>query len=884
MYDMKREKAAFDWVAADPMMTAAEQKDFLQELGNPVLAAFGVDREAPLHSPDELPAALKGRANGSGFAGTAQPGEYYAFQVGVFANGKELKNLQVSVTDLVGSETTLSADGITCFNLSGIDCWAKPMVKTLNVDADRVQPLWFGVMIPKTAAGIMQGSVTVWADGVDAVTVPYSVTVSGDVLDDCGDSEPWRHSRLRWLNSTIAQDDEITAPYLPITVKDETLSFLGRKVVLSKGGLYAGLKSYFAPTVESISYKEKQVLARPMEFVADTEWGRVSLSDGLTVTEQKPGVVRWTSASTDGNLTMESTAKLEYDGYTEYKVAVSVKKPTRIKDISLTIPYTKEASVYKMGLGHKGSYRKENIDWKWDATLNQDTLWMGDVNAGLMVRLKGTNYEKPYMLIYYHYKPLNVPECWDNEGKGGVTVKENANSVDFVAYSGERMLMPGETVEFLFDLASTPVKTINKPEHWNDHYYHHVPDDLKAPAAGGANIINIHHATRLNPFINYPFFETEKLRDFVEQCHDNSIRAKIYYTIKELTVRCPEIWAFKSLDGEVLPSTYEIGSSFQGSLPYADEWLAKYMKEKYMTAWRQKVNCDGYDNAIEISLMTAPMSRFNNYFLEGLQWVLDNTGMDGLYFDDVAFDRSVMKRLRKIMDRHHPGCTIDLHSWNYFKNNNVDDSRLAGWGNSMNLYIDNFAFIDRLWFGEGFDYDETPDFWLVEMSGIPFGMMGEMLQNGGNSWRGMVYGMTCRLPNVNNPSDMWRLWKQFDLANATMVGYWNENCPVCTGNELVKATVYKRPERAMIALASWSDEPVDIKLAIDFAALGLDPDHCRVTMPAVEGFQEGAPVDLTKPLHLEAGHGNIIVLEHVGPINGIEYKGTFGFQSLDNYQ
>jgi len=38
----------------------------------------------------------------------------------------------------------------------------------------------------------------------------------------------------------------------------------------------------------------------------------------------------------------------------------------------------------------------------------------------------------------------------------------------------------------------------------------------------------------------------------------------------------------------------------------------------------------------------------------------------------------------------------------------------------------------------------TSDYWLTEVSGIPFGLMGEMLQDGGHPYRGMLYGMTAR--------------------------------------------------------------------------------------------------------------------------------------------
>ncbi len=36
-------------------------------------------------------------------------------------------------------------------------------------------------------------------------------------------------------------------------------------------------------------------------------------------------------------------------------------------------------------------------------------------------------------------------------------------------------------------------------------------------------------------------------------------------------------------------------------------------------------------------------------------------------------------------------------------------------------------YVNRTWIGEGFGFDNTLDFWLVEMSGIPFGLMSETL-------------------------------------------------------------------------------------------------------------------------------------------------------------
>ena len=80
--------------------------------------------------------------------------------------------------------------------------------------------------------------------------------------------------------------------------------------------------------------------------------------------------------------------------------------------------------------------------------------------------------------------------------------------------------------------------------------------------------------------------------------------------------------------------------------------------------------------------------------------------------------------------------------------------------NCANQYLELFPCIDSLWFGEGFNYDEPPDYWMVEAAGIPYGLFGEMMGSG-NPWRGMVYGMTNRLGWGGNPRSLWKLWDEF---------------------------------------------------------------------------------------------------------------------------
>ena len=247
------------------------------------------------------------------------------------------------------------------------------------------------------------------------------------------------------------------------------------------------------------------------------------------------------------------------------------------------------------------------------------------------------------------------------------------------------------------------------------------------------------------------------------------------------------------------------------------------------------------------------MSRWHNYYLEGLNWLVQNIGIDGLYIDDVAYDRTTMKRVRKILDRGRKGALIDLHSANQF---NPRD----GFTNSANLYLEHFPYINRLWFGEYFDYDSSPDFWLIELSGIPFGIMGEMLQGGGNPWRGMLYGMTSRLPWAGDPRPLWKIWDDFGIQEARMRGYWSPSCPVKTDNTDVLATAYVKKDTVLVSIASWAEDIVLCKLEIDWKTLGMNPENMKLHAPFIKEFQGTTTFKPTDMIPVEPGKGWLLIL------------------------
>jgi hypothetical protein len=744
----------------------------------------------------------------------------------------------VRFTDLISDAgAALPASTLNCINTGGVNWDGKPFHKSCGVEKGKVQALWCGIRIPKeTLPGSYAGSVTIAPKGMKETAVRLEVRITDQVLEDGGDGEPWRQSRLGWLDSKLAFDDDIVPPFTPMTVKGGTVGCLGRDLTFGRDGLPAKIRSFFAPEMTRLSPTAREVLAAPMALSIKDEGGTVLKWDGPkpTIVKKAAGAVAWESKSRAGDITMTCRAEMEFDGYVELKLEIRADRDIPLSDIVLDVPIAKDAAKYMMGLGFKGGLRPVEFAWAWDRAKNQDALWIGGVNAGLQVGLRAENYSRPLNTNFYLSKPLNMPPSWYNDGRGTVTVRETGGAVALRASSGRRTLRAGEALHFDVTLLLTPFKTINPAAHFAQRYYHAFKP-LDEIVAAGANTINIHHANAINPYINYPFLRPKEMKGYIDAAHERGFKVKIYDTIRELSNRAPELFALRSLGHEVFSPGPGGGFS----------WLQEHLGGDYISAWFVPELQDA-------AVINSGMSRWHNYYIEGLDWLAKNVGIDGLYLDDVAFDRTTMKRVRKVLDRNRPGALIDLHSANQF---NPRD----GFASSANLYLEHFPFLDRLWFGEYFDYNSAPDFWLVEVSGIPFGLMGEMLQDGGNPWRGMLFGMTSRLPWAGDPRPLWKAWDEFGIRDAEMIGFWVERPPVETGRADVPATVYVKKGRALISIASWAKDPVEVRLDIDWKRLGIDPAKAKLTALPIESFQDAAVFKPGDAISIMPGKGWLLV-------------------------
>lgn len=793
---------------------------------------------------------------------TSQPGEYLVFQAGVWATVSDVQDVKVTFSDLEGRRgKIIPASALTCFNTGGIDFNGRPFVKTVNVTAGRMQTLWIGTDLDGVERGIYNGSVKISSGGSEH-TLKLSLKVTGETVADHGFDEGERLSRLAWLNSRAGIDNNVSKGYIPVRVDGNKISILGRELTILDNGLPCSVLSFFSSSNMDLKEKGEYIINDPFRFIIEKQNGEIiKLVPGqIRFSDKTDASVTWKVLNTSDDVDLEIAGRMEFDGYVDYRMKLIAKKPLEIRDIRLEVPVVHDKAEYMMGLGHEGGLRTPGWKWKWDVSKNQDMVWTGSVNGGIRLKLKAENYVRPLINVYYKFGPLKMPPSWGNGGKGGIDITDRGKSVNIKAYSGKRTIQDGEILNYDFELLITPFRTIDRKNKFNDRYYHGggATTTFKIDSAKkyGANIINIHHAEDIYPFINYPYLDANvpELKKLVSDAHDNGFRMKFYYTTRELTKNLPEFWAFYSLNGEIIFPGPGNDSKTVINPKGPNEWLVKNLREKYIPAWYNEIKEGKFRGETDLSVITTPDSRLNNFYVAGLEWMVKNIGIDGVYIDDSALDRFTVQRARKIIDAYRPEGRMDLHSWNHF-------NEWAGFTNCLNLYMDMLPYFDLLWIGEGRDYNRNPDHWLIEVSGIPFGLPGQMLEGGGNPWRGMVYGITNRAGWVKNPPHhLWKFFDEYKFSEREMLGYWDINCPIKTDNPKIIASVFRGPEDIVIAVANWSDKNQEYRLIIDWKAVGTDRNRSVFKIPFIENFQDSGTAAPGDQMKIEGGKGRLIVM------------------------
>ena len=775
-------------------------------------------RDYPVRMRHFIPFFWAERAQGETFASQALRGEYFTFQLAVVAGAEAVNDIEVTF-DGFPEELT---DRLTCFNCGGINEKGESFEKVVAVPSGDVLPLWVGFEVPEDMPnGVLSGDVVV-SSNRGSKTVSLSVDVLRGRASNHGFNSPEKQTRLAWLNSTVGTDpDFVIEPFVPVSVDGHSLSILGRTVELGASGLPEQIFSFYSPEMTFFLETPQPVLASPIDLaiVMGGATERLVASE-YEITQHARGRAEWTVESVSERVSMHVDGALEYDGMLDYRVTVTALQDLRVNDIVLPVSLVPDAAEYMLGLGFRGGKRPLRVDWKWKVENHQEGVWLGGVHKGMQYVLRDDRYVRPLNTNFYQNQPLIMPESWYNDGRGGIRIETNSENVTATNYSGSRRLAAGETLQFNIRFLLTPFKPLDTQTHFQTRFVHKsVPVD--SVIDWGGTVVNIHHANEINPYINYPFFNLDIQTEYIEEAHDKGVKFKLYYTIRELTYKAHELFAMRSFGDEILNDGEGGGHS----------WMQEHLESNYHSAW----HAWRVDDA---AMLNKGTSRWTNYYVEGLNWLAENQHIDGLYLDDIAFSRETVKRMNTVLHQHRDEVVIDLHSANQY---NPRD----GYINSAMLYMEHFPFVSRLWFGEYFEYDRDQDYWMTEVSGLPFGLMGEMLQDGGHPYRGLLYGMTTRMYGDVDPRPVWQMMNEFGIDESRMLGYWLENAPVTTDHPRVLATTYVRPDGLLIALASWSDQDENVSLTINPERLdGFVGTSAQV--PSVDGLQSAAEVDLSR--------------------------------------
>ena len=82
----------------------------------------------------------------------------------------------------------------------------------------------------------------------------------------------------------------------------------------------------------------------------------------------------------------------------------------------------------------------------------------------------------------------------------------------------------------------------------------------------------------VNPYINYPFIEFKKWKEYIDEAHHKGLKVKIYNTIRELVIK------------RINPCFTQPGAwDIFGRKGLDSSWLQEHLGDDYIAAWFVRV-------------------------------------------------------------------------------------------------------------------------------------------------------------------------------------------------------------------------------------------------------------------------------------------------------
>ena len=508
-----------------------------------------------------------------------------------------------------------------------------------------------------------------------------------------------------------------------------------------------------------------------------------------------------------------------------------------------------KAAPFAAGLGLRGGTRPQRHRWTWNPSRPLDArkgappgmgvegsvwdqfAWLGSTELGLKLRLLGDQGAGGPQLDWKLAPPY--PRYWASGDVGWDTTKDGV--VVLRATTGTQP----DGVDVAFSLQTSPVRRLTARHMFAEemrrfHAKQWDPPNCSKLHAEGVRALTLHHGTRLNPYINYPFHDATlyNLGTYAKACAAAGVPVSLYYTHREISSHASEL----PLAVALLNATDDAPLVHYAQAPPAgraegfrkkrQKLEARLGPDTFVAAWGTPIRGEApHGDENDVAVAVAARGAWTRFWVRGARYLRRCIGVAGFYLDGIAPPPATVAAFRR------EGGRLDLHA-----------------ANKTAVYLELYPYLDSVWTGEASYLLGDANHYLVGIAGLPCGRPSQLLAGALRKepwlyYRALLFGMTERAgwsdTDVSLPrlGALWRTFDAVDVASADVVGFWRRDdarAVMSTACGDVKRTAFVVDGGAMVVVASWSRKTCVVDVSLE----GLGD---MVLEPNVPGLQCGTP-------------------------------------------
>ncbi len=632
-----------------------------------------------------------------------------------------------------------------------------------------------------------------------------------------------------WWNTKVGNIEKVIAPWTAMTRSGNTIGVWGRTMQIGSAGLPA-----------QVVTQQKEILAGPMQLVAEMESG--TISSAAAEIKNKSDAAHRIVATVESSLAaikVNSRVTAEFDGLYEVEMTLSPAQSTEVKSLKIVIPIKPEIAEYFHACGEGIRY---GFSYGYLPKEKAGRLWSSKEVDGQPM-LVGSFI--PYVWVGNDGGGLSFmadsDEGWVPDDKTpAIEIRRDGNDhVDLVLnlIGSKYTIDHPRTITMAFQ--ATPVKPIR--EGWRMDTWStgdSFKDWCKVEPKGGHLIWNA-----------LPFtLDMAACKQMVDERHKQT--SDYNFGISKYQPNAVPYFENNQIDKKFAPAVEYFADQWHASVSDSlcfDKTLSDFVVWN-LDQWCKGAGIDGWyvDNVRPVACDNIDAGR---------GYRLTDGRIQPTY--PMFATREFFLRVRALFEENHKSGKFVLHMTNHM---------ILPWVGAADLALDGE---DHVTFPEmGKDF---MDFWSPARMRLDYpaqsGVGVTFLQEYQGAWKPAplkkairAYTAMCILndvlpganPNGNN-QEVWRGRDRFGIeaGDVKFVPYWaKDNGVTCDGDD-VRTAYWQRPGAALIAVVN-SGDAADATVHIDSAKLGLaSAAQCSV-MDADTG--EALPISADGAVNVRVEH------------------------------